>query len=182
MRHETESDIELVQQIAQGGSAALEELSRRYLAFLRSEAYRILGDPDDAADVAQEVLWKVWRHAGEYDPAKAGVSTWLGVLTRRLAIDRLRQRQRRLRLLDEQPRESEAILPEAPERLHADHRSRVVRSALRELPREQRKILELMYFREMSQREIANATGVPLGTVKTRAGLAVRRLRQVLAA
>jgi RNA polymerase sigma-70 factor (ECF subfamily) len=180
MRHE--NDSELVQQIARGGSAALEELSRRYLPFLRSEAYRILGDPDDAADVAQEVLWKVWRHASDYDPAKAGVSTWVGVLTRRLAIDRLRQRQRRLRLIEEQTPVSEAILPEAPERVHADHQSRAVRSALRGLPSEQRKILELMYFREMSQREIAQATGIPLGTVKTRAGLAVRRLRQVLAA
>lgn len=180
MRHE--SDNELVQQIARGGSAALEELSRRYLPFLRSEAYRILGDSDDAADVAMEVLWKIWRHAGQYDPAKGGVSTWVGVLTRRLAIDRLRQRQRRMRLLEEQPPESEMIPPEAPERVHADHRSRVVRSALRELPREQRKILELMYYREMTQREIARATGIPLGTVKTRAGLAVRRLRQVLAA
>ena len=180
MRHD--NDNALVQQIAQGGSAALEELSHRYLPFLRSEAYRILGDPDDAADVAQEVLWKIWRHAGDYDPAKAGVSTWVGVLTRRLAIDRLRQRQRRLRLIEEQTPVSEAILPEAPERVHAEHRSRAVRSALRELPREQRKILELMYFREMSQREIAQATGIPLGTVKTRAGLAVRRLRQVLAA
>jgi len=175
-------ESEIIQQIAEGGSAALEELSRRYTPFLRAEAYRILGDPDDAADVAQEVLWKVWRHAGGYDPDKASVSTWIGVMTRRLAIDRLRQRQRRLRLLDEQPRESETILPEAPERVNAHHQSRVVRRALRELPREQRTIVELMYFREMSQREIALATGIPLGTVKTRAGLAVRRLRQVLAA
>jgi RNA polymerase sigma-70 factor (ECF subfamily) len=180
MRDESEAPI--VQQIAAGDSAALEELSRRFTPFLRAEAYRILGDRDDAADVAQEVLWKVWRHAGEYDPAKASVSTWVGVLARRLAIDRLRQRQRRMRLLDEQPRESEVIPPEAPERVHAEHRSRVVRRALRELPREQRKIVELMYFREMSQREIAQATGIPLGTVKTRVGLAVRRLRQVLAA
>lgn len=180
MRYENE--IEIVREIAQGGSAALEELSRRYSPFLRSEAYRILGDPDDAADVAQEVLWKVWRHAGEYDPAKASVSTWVGVLTRRLAIDRLRQRQRRMRLLDEQPRQSEAILPEAPERIHAHYQSRAVRRALRELPREQRTVLELMYFREMSQREISQITGIPLGTVKTRAGLAVRRLRQALAA
>lgn len=161
---------------------ALEELSRLYFPLLRSEAYRILGDSDDAADVAQEVLWKIWRHAGEYDPARAGVSTWVGVLTRRLAIDRLRQRNRRLRLLEEQPRESEAVLPEAPERVHSLDRSRVVRRALSGLPREQRKILELMYFRDMSQREIAQATGIPLGTVKTRAGLAVRRLRQALAA
>jgi len=180
MRHE--HDAELVAQIAQESSAALEELSRRFTPLLRSEAYRILGDADDAADVAQEVLWKVWRHAGEYDRSKASVSTWVGVLTRRLAIDRLRQRQRRMRLLDGQPRESEAVAPEAPARVDAHHRSRIVRTALGELPREQRKILELMYFRDMSQREIARATGIPLGTVKTRAGLAVRRLRQVLAA
>jgi RNA polymerase sigma-70 factor (ECF subfamily) len=180
MRHENE--IELVQRVARGESTALEELSRLYFSFLRSEAYRILGDPDDAADVAQEILWKIWRHAGEYDPARASVGTWAGVMTRRLAIDRLRQRNRRLRLLEEQPREGEAVLPEAPERVHSLDRSRVVRRALSDLPREQRKILELMYFRDMSQREIARATGIPLGTVKTRAGLAVRRLRQALAA
>ncbi|HYU30955.1 MAG TPA: sigma-70 family RNA polymerase sigma factor [Thermoanaerobaculia bacterium] len=180
MRHENDSEI--VREIAQGSSTALEALSSRHGPYLRAEAYRILSDSDDAADVAQEVLWKIWKHAGDYDPVKASVSTWMGVLTRRLAIDRLRQRQRRLRLLEEQPKASEAIPPEAPERIHAHHRSRAVRRALRELPREQRKILELMYFREMSQREISLLTGVPLGTVKTRAGLAVRRLRQVLAA
>ena len=129
MRHE--NDFELVQRVAQGDSLALEELSRLYFPLLRSEAYRILGDPDDAADVAQEILWKIWRHAGGYDPARASVGTWAGVMARRLAIDRLRQRNRRLRLLEEQPREGEAVLPEAPERVHSLDRSRVVRRALR---------------------------------------------------
>ncbi len=175
-------DTDLVALVAQGSSPALEELSRRHTPLLRSEAWRILGDADDAADVAQEVLWKIWRHAGEYDRSKAGVGTWLGVLTRRLAIDRLRQRRRRMRLLDSQPPQSDVVPPEATDRVDALDRSRVVRTALGELPNEQRKILELMYFRDMSQREIARATGIPLGTVKTRAGLAVRRLRQTLAA
>jgi RNA polymerase sigma-70 factor (ECF subfamily) len=174
-------DKDLLSQIARGASAALEELSRRYFSLLRAEARRILGDRDDAEDVAQEVLWKVWRRAAEYDSSRAAAGTWLTILTRRAAIDRLRQRQRHLRLVEAQPRESVEVPPEAPETVLVQSSFAPVRRALRRLPREQRQILELTYFRDMSQREIAHATGLPLGTVKSRVHLAMKKLRSSLA-
>jgi RNA polymerase sigma-70 factor (ECF subfamily) len=178
---ESADDRDLLRHIAAGSAAALEELSRRFLPLLRAEAGRVLGDRDEAEDIAQEVLWKVWRRAGEYDPARASAGTWLTVLTRRAAIDRLRQRQRHLRLVESQPRENSAVLPEAPESALVRSSFAPVRRAIRDLPREQRQILELTYFRDMSQREIARATGLPLGTIKSRAHLAMKKLRTSLA-
>lgn len=174
-------DKDLLSQIARGASAALEELSRRYFSLLRAEARRILGDRDDAEDVAQEILWKVWRRAAEYDSSRAAAGTWLTILTRRAAIDRLRQRRRHLRLVEAQPRESVEVPPEATETVLVQSSFAPVRRALRRLPREQRQILELTYFRDMSQREIAHATGLPLGTVKSRVHLAMKKLRSSLA-
>jgi len=176
-----QNEKDLLHQIAAGDAAALEALSQRFFPLLRAEAFRILGDRDDAEDVAQETLWKVWRRAGEYDAARAGVATWLTVLTRRAAIDRLRQRQRHLRLVESQPRESTEVAPEAPETALIRSSFAPVRRALGTLPREQRQVLELTYFRDMSQREIAQATGLPLGTVKSRVHLAMKRLRSSLA-
>lgn len=178
--HDTTGDDVLLWQIAQGSSAALEELSRRYARRLRAEAARIVTDPADAEDVAQEVLWKIWRHARRYDPRRASVATWLMVMTRRSAIDRLRQRSRWHRFLAEQPRAAPQCPPDVLDR--ELFRSRILRTrrAFRELPPEQRWVVALALLRDMTQREIAAATGTPLGTVKTRTLSAKRRLRQSL--
>jgi RNA polymerase sigma-70 factor (ECF subfamily) len=180
--HEPDQEKKLLSRIAGGEAAALEALSRRYLPLLRAEAGRVLGDVEEAQDIAQEVLWKVWRRAGEYDPARSAVSTWLTVLTRRAAIDRLRARQRHLRLVEAQPRESATALPEVADAVIVRSRFAPVRRALRTLPREQRQILEMTYVRDLTQREIAQLTGLPLGTVKSRVSLAIKKLRRSLAA
>ncbi|MGH9360547.1 MAG: RNA polymerase sigma factor [Thermoanaerobaculia bacterium] len=147
----------------------------------QAEAARVLADPADAEEVAQEILCKVWRHACHYDPRRARVATWLRVMTRRCAIDRLRQRRRWLRFLAEQPRALPATPPEVLDRELLHSRILRTRRAFRELPPEQRRVVALALLRDMTQRAIAEATGTPLGTVKTRALAAKRRLRRALA-
>ncbi|HXO19474.1 MAG TPA: sigma-70 family RNA polymerase sigma factor [Thermoanaerobaculia bacterium] len=176
-------DGKLVQEVAQGRPAALTELYRRYGRLLLLQAHKVVGDPGEAEEVLQDVMWRVWKRAAVYDPATASVGTWLGVITRRCAIDRLRQRARRQALTAQLELTEEPVTePGALDRTLVESSFAPVRRALEELPREQQKIVELTYFREMSQREIAAAIGIPLGTVKSRSKLAMLQLRRSLGA
>ena len=148
----------------------------------------LLSNADDASEVVEEAFWQAWRQASRYDPSRGGVSTWLGMIARSRALDRLRAR-RRIRedswetLPAPTSRELD-IVPHTESPLHrAVHAERrdLVAAALRELPDEQRRTIELAYFEGMSQSEIANHTGQPLGTVKTRVRLAMQKLRERLA-
>lgn len=175
-------DAELVSRIAGGDSEALEDLYERYASSLLGLARRVLGDRTDAEEVLQEVFFHAWSRADRYDPERASVSTWLALITRSRAIDRLRSRR-----VDE--RTTEAARRESPPAhkspgaaravLLSERRSRIA-AALRELPPEQRLVLELAYYGGMSQSEIARAEEIPLGTVKTRTLLAMKKLRQAL--
>jgi RNA polymerase sigma-70 factor, ECF subfamily len=174
-------DADLLAQVADEGPRALADVHDRYRGLIRSEALRILGDPDEAEDVVQEVLLKVWRYAGAYDPRRANVCTWIAVMARRCAIDHLRRRQRRLELASEPPSpEDVAFFPEVFERVDVMSRFERLRRELRKLPREQQRVLHLAFFHDMSQQEIALATGMPLGTVKSRTNSALRKLRGAL--
>jgi RNA polymerase sigma-70 factor (ECF subfamily) len=176
-------DGELVAGIAEGREEHLRELHRRYAGLLMAIARRILGRHEDAEDLVQDVVLQVWRQAGRYDPARASVSTWLTMLTRSRAIDRLRTRKVGLRALEQIsdlrvfPTRSTAMGPAAV--LERERRRRL-RNALAQLPAEQRRMLEYAYYRGWSQSEIAEQTGIPLGTVKTRTLLAMRKLRAAL--
>jgi RNA polymerase sigma-70 factor (ECF subfamily) len=173
----------LVQRMAQGDEAALAALYDRYGTLLHSMALRIVGDPDDAEEVVEEAFWQAWRQAGRYHPERGGISTWLVMIVRSRALDRVRA-ERRFR---------DALPVSAAEPLHdlsrpspldaaaADERSRRVAEVVATLPAEQRRTVEMAYYGGMSQSEIAAATGEPLGTVKTRARLALQKLRGALA-
>jgi RNA polymerase sigma-70 factor (ECF subfamily) len=143
----------------------------------------LLKDADEAEDVVEETFWQAWRKAGTYEPSRGAVSTWLLTIGRRKALDRLRARKRHR----EDPAGSDRAFADIPsteqdplqEAEGAEIRGQV-RSALKDLPAEQREVLEMAYFRGMSQTEIADATGQPLGTVKTRMRLAMQKLREPL--
>lgn len=175
-------DVELMRRIAGGDEAALGELLHRYSSTLMSLATRILGNPADAEEVLQEVFVHAWNRAASYDPGRSSVSTWLVLISRSRAIDRLRSR----RVVE---RTSEAVRVENPNShespraarnvLIVERRQRVA-GAMRELPGEQRQVLELAYYQGLTQSEIALATGIPLGTVKTRTLLAMKKLRAAL--
>lgn len=178
-------DVALIRRMVDVDESALGALYDRWVTSLYSLALKLLGDSDEAEDVVEETFWQAWRKAGSYEPSRGAVSTWLLTIGRRKALDRLRSRKRRREdSLDDDRSLLDAPSPSADP--HADAAATetraAIRAALRDLPPEQRQVLELGYFQGMSQSEIADATGQPIGTVKTRTRLALQKLREPLSA
>jgi RNA polymerase sigma-70 factor (ECF subfamily) len=180
----SEADRELVRRMAAGDESALGTLYDRYSPLLHSVARRIVGDPDDAEEVLEESFWQAWRQAGRYEESRGGLSTWLVMIVRSRALDRVRARRRfREERWDELPEPAADTAGDDLSPLDSaqlDEVRRMVGRAVATLPPEQRQTVELAYFRGLSQSEIAEATGQPLGTVKTRARLALQKLREAL--
>jgi RNA polymerase sigma-70 factor (ECF subfamily) len=178
----TRPDADLVARIADRDETALAALYDRFAGTLLAIGTRILGNAGDAEDVVQEVFLQVWRQAGRYDPARSSVAGWLSLIARSRAIDRLRNRKVGERTaLDahaEHPR-GDASQEGAANVLFAERRRRIV-DALGALPVEQREVIELAFFQGLTQNEIAARTLTPLGTVKTRTLLALKKLRTAL--
>jgi len=142
-------------------------------------AYRVLNDSMSAEEVTQDAFMRLWNKSYTYDPEKGRFTTWLLTVTRRLAIDLIRQRQRRepksgMLFMDEDPSLWENILTAEG---GGDLR-RTLRSVMDELPVEQRELIELVYFYGMSHSDLAETLDIPLGTVKTRIRLGMQKLRQ----
>ncbi len=178
-------DGALVRRMAAGDESALGLLYDRWSPLLHSVARRIVADPDDAEEVLEEAFWQAWRQAGRYEEGRGGVSTWLTRIVRSRALDRVRARGR---LREErwenvpEPIAGDADGAVAPDAAaEQDEQRRMIAAAVAQLPPEQRETVELAYFRGLSQSEIAEKLGQPLGTVKTRARLALQKLRESLA-
>jgi RNA polymerase sigma-70 factor (ECF subfamily) len=179
-------DDALVAAMQRGDRDALAALYDRFAPRLFGLALRVTTDQGEAEDVVTETFAKAWRDAGTFDPARGSVQAWLVTMTRSRALDTVRARARRLRLVDAA---SEAPEPVAmgtsavptDAAVEADERTVRIRAAIATLPPPQREVLDLAYFAGLSQVEIADRVGAPLGTVKTRVRLALARLREVLA-
>lgn len=175
-------ELALVRRMVAGEAEALAELYDRFAPLMLAVARRILGGSGDAEEVLQEAFLQAWNQAERYDPGRSSVSTWLVLIARTRALDRLRSRGARDRAA--QASAAEPPPPDTSSRLdeHVLHRERRrrVREALAAIPAEQRRVLELAFYEGMSQSEIATHTGTPLGTVKTRALLGMKKLRQAL--
>lgn len=179
---ETANDVTLVRAVAEGDQGAIAELYDRYAGMLLGLARKVVKDPADAEEVLQETFLHVWNRARSYDPARSSVATWLVLIARSRSIDRVRTKN----VVD---RTHAAVQKEAgPEhesalgvgRVLDRERRRRVRCELQAIPEEQRTVLELAFFEGLTQREIAETTGIPLGTVKTRTLLAMKKLRKAL--
>lgn len=175
-------DPALVAAVSAGDESALALLYDRFSGMLLGLAHRILGDRSDAEEILQETFLQVWKQAGRYDAKRSSVSTWLVLIARSRAIDRLRSRKVKDRTLlgVRQEKRGGHTSPEGPGDVLREERGRRLDREMARLPPEQREILEMAYFRGMTQSEIASHTGIPLGTVKTRSLLAMRKLRQAL--
>ena len=175
-------DAALVALVTEGDGAALESLYSRYGRACYALARRILADEQLAQDAVQEVFLTVWRDASRFDATRGGFSSWLLSMTHHKAVDAVRreenQRKRRTTADVLEFRPSDDVAPE--DEVWAMLRRDRVRLALEELPDPQREALVLSYFGGYTQREIAQLTGTPLGTVKTRMLAGMRRLRDVL--
>ena len=140
----------------------------------------ILKKPEEAEDVLQECFLMVWQKATAFDSIKGSAYTWLVTLTRHRAIDRLRSKHFQIRRRQQPDFDFEAIMDEVGqtplETTSLAERAAIVKKAFAELPDEQREVLRLAYFEGYSQSEISQQLHVPLGTVKTRARQAMRKL------
>ena len=179
------SDAELIELVANGEARALEVLYDRYSRVVYSFALRIVGDPQLAEEILQEVFFRVWQQGSGFQSNRGSLITWLLSITHNLAIDEVRKRNRR-------PQKADSEDPELVLGAMADESTDIeqevwltgVRTAIFEaldrVPKEQRDVIELAYFRGLTQREIAETLGQPLGTVKTRMRLGLQKLREQL--
>ena len=151
---------------------ALEEAYRRYASALQSAARHVLGASDDARDCVHDALVRVWAKAGAYRLERGTLRAFLIVCVRNEALSRRRSAVRQVAT------ERRAVTAPA---FGVDPAERVaVRAALAMLPREQRDVIELAYWGDYSQTEIASRLAVPLGTIKSRAALGLRKLARTL--
>lgn len=177
-------DLDLLHRVAGGDGQALEAIYDRYSRLVFSVALHLVGERTAAEEVTLDAFTRLWQNAADYDPSRAQLSTWLTSIARHRAIDRLRRRGVRPEGHSLSLDSDGFVLPAdnpAPEENAALRLQRQrVHAALRALPEEQRQALALAYWRGLSQREIAEHLGLPLGTVKTRIRLAMEKLRFLL--
>lgn len=177
------TDGVLLRQVIERRPEALAALHDRHAPHLLALARRILGHAGEAEDVVQDVFVHVWNNASRYDPSRSSVSTWLVLVVRSRSIDRLRHRQ----VVDRSHEAAQRVdppadhaSPEGAEAVLTRERRERVRRELENLPPEQRQVLEMAFYEGLSQAEIAARADLPLGTVKTRTLLAMKKLRSAL--
>jgi RNA polymerase sigma-70 factor, ECF subfamily len=173
-----DADAALVRRILNGDEAALGALYDRYGRLVYSVSLRILRDAGAAEEVLQDIFHQLWRVAASFDLARGSLSSWLMVMARNRSIDRLRRRGLAM------AETSAEALPPSKFDLESDVAQKEmigrVRGAMDALPEPQRKAMELAYFEGLTQSEIADRTGDPLGTVKTRMRAALASLKKAL--
>ena len=178
-------DRDLMARLHRGDEEAFRGLFHRYAPTAKALAQRVVRQSHLAEEIVQEAFMAVWRDPGAYDGERGSVRSWLMGMVHHRAVDLVRREEAHRR-------RAEAAIPQAIEE-QADHADdvvqqmglpeerRIVRAALADLPEEQRDVLESMYFDGLSQSQIAEKTGIPLGTVKSRTMLGMRRMRDMLA-
>lgn len=197
----TLNDAALLRLVTERRAEGLSALYDRHAPALLALARRILGGAGaegDAEDIVQEVFVHVWNNAARYDGSRSSVSTWLVLITRSRAIDRLRHRQVVDRVHEAAQRSVGSLgggaagdgaaagpgpaytSPEGADAVLTRERRERVRRELDNLPPEQRQVLEMAFYQGLSQAEIAARADLPLGTVKTRTLLAMKKLRSAL--
>ena len=165
--------------MATGDADALRALSARYAGMLGALAYRFVKDESDAEEIAADALWQAWREASSFDASRSSVSSWLVMIGRSRAIDRFRALRSR-RPPEEQRADDPPPVTDMLATLETAERAQIVRTAVGELEPRERELLELAYFSDLSQSEIADSVGLPLGTVKTRMRTGLIKLRDAL--
>ncbi|MFF8837063.1 sigma-70 family RNA polymerase sigma factor [Streptomyces sp. NPDC015130] len=174
------ADDRIARGLVAGDERCLDAAYRRWGRLVHTQAARALGDPREAEDVTQQVFVAAWRGRANFSPDRGSLPAWLTGITRRKTADALTARTRRTRLAAAlgASLEHEGGSVEEPERV-LDRI--VVTEELARLPRVQRDVLELAYFADLTQVQIADRTGMPLGTVKSHARRGLRSMRHNLA-
>ncbi len=171
------SDADLLARVGEGDREAFELLYRRYVRPLFGLALRRLGDRGHAEDAVQEAFAAIWRSASTYRPERGAAGGWLYTVARNAIVDRLR---RNGLATDAELPELVSPEPGPPDRAEDSYVSWRVHRALEELQPREREVVELAYWSGMSQSEVADYLGLPLGTVKTRTRSGLARLASML--
>ena len=180
-----EADTELVRQMQAGDEQAFATFYDRFAPGLFSVVYAILHDQKESEDVLQEAFVQMWKRTATYDARRSSLFTWAVMISRHKAIDRLRSRQRQTRLVEAIAEETDDFAASAPaERAdntlaRNDERERV-RAAMAKLGDAQREAIDLAFFAGLTQTQIAEKLGAPLGTVKARIRRGLLALREAL--
>ena len=176
-----DDDVARLAKIADGDEVAFAELFELHAPLLRRRLDRLLGPGGAVDEVLQDTFLRVWQVADSYQPSKSPPRSWLLLLARSRALDRLRARQSRRRREQVASRGGDtAAEPRGTRLLERAELSFSLQRALAELPREQRQCVELQFWGGLSQRQIAERLAQPLGTVKSRVLLGVKKLRRSL--
>jgi RNA polymerase sigma-70 factor (ECF subfamily) len=176
-----EADRAALARIADGDLDALEELYDRYKTMAYSIAYRITNDATLAEDVVQDAFMGAWRNATRYIEGRGSVKTWLLSIVHHRAIDAIRRRRPTTELPEhEEIPPAQFQVPDVWGEVSAILDAETVRGALAALSDVQREAIELAYFSGLTQQEISDRTGTPLGTVKSRMRLGLLAMRRVL--
>lgn len=179
-----ETDLELVRRVVERDVGAFETIYRRYAAAAFGVAIRVLRQPALAEEVVHDAFIAVWTAPDAYDPSRGAFRMFLLSLVHHRAVDAVR-REERLRAREQRanppPVPDEDVMETVVEESELADRRKRVRTALAALPDDQRRLVELMYFKGWTQSKIAEQERIPLGTVKSRVFAAMRRLREALA-
>ena len=168
---EEESEANLLRRISGGDARAFDALYSRWSPMLYGLLCKILDDPREAEDALQEGFLHVWRKAATYDVLRSSPTTWAYMIFRNKAIDRLRARDRRgrgvERITEAEPDSAPTVADPGEDAEHRERRE-AVKAALETIPADQREAVSLAFFSGLTQTEIADQLGAPLGTVKAR--------------
>jgi RNA polymerase sigma-70 factor, ECF subfamily len=169
---------QLVLRVAKGDERAFLTLYDRYAPRVYALTLRVLSDTMMAEEATQDAFLKLWSRARQFNPHKGSLIPWLLTIAHRTALDRLRLEKRRPPASNpEEPEQTWSTVPDETTQ-SAEARWRSLYFAVQSLPEEQRLVIDLAYYKGMSQSEIAEVLGWPLGTVKTRVRAAMQALRQ----
>jgi RNA polymerase sigma factor (sigma-70 family) len=178
-------DRDLVRRIGRGDGEAFRGLFGRYAPSALALARRVVRQPFLAEEIVQEAFLAVWKNPEGYDDRRGSVRSWLMGMVHHRAVDAVRREESQRRRSEEAQSNEPVVAPDLAEQvveeLGLPEERRAVRAALDELPDEQRQVIELMYYDGLSQSTISERLGLPLGTVKSRTLLGMRRLRTRMA-
>jgi RNA polymerase sigma-70 factor (ECF subfamily) len=172
-RTDAGDEMRLVARVRAGDQQALAELYDRYSNVVYAVALRVLQDAAAAEDVLQDIFLQLWRNPDSFDASRGSLTAWLAVISRHRSIDRLRKRRPETDIED-------CVIAGGPDLRDETERSLIVekvRGALTAMNPEQREAMELAFFQGLTHTEIAEKTGEPLGTIKTRIRSGLQQLR-----
>jgi RNA polymerase sigma-70 factor (ECF subfamily) len=177
----TPTDVELMAGVQAGDPDALSQLYDRYSGILKALILRIIHNDTEADDLLQEVFMEIWNQAKNFSVAKGKPLGWMVTLTRRRAIDALRKKQAYARAEERLRAEPEQqplawVQNTTAEDITSGDRRALMAKVIQSLPEAQQQVIDLAFFQGMSQREIASHTNIPLGTVKTRLELGLKKI------